>query len=645
MGDIREWPACRRCVAAGIAAFAMVALDGARADAQIGPPPGPGKVTVSPDIGQPVSGGGIDVLPLQNAMVYMWNNFIALNWPADESAGRGVPDRTKTFGATAADGSLLPTVWQTMRSKVEVYPGDGSATVPPHGVRLNAGVPVNKATNYGYSDPPKYRYAPGSVGGDGSIAACPGQVAPSVPAYINVDETTQIGNNQLFAGAMDAIDPTGRNSAPRLVRYVVKMNPVFWSFVIPPQYWYYAKGASPLDTAQQNYQAAYAKRLADIAGTGALNPTGSYVTFADGSRPDDVSIEIKAAFRPLTADEMSSRRFFTAPVRYYESSGSAPCYREDVWGLVSMHVIAFTAGAPWGIWSTFEHSDLLLTADGKPVEDDAGAATGNVPAGTAPSEPDLASDPTQLEPIVAITPEGAGYCAAPGKRLYYRENPQYGYTQGGRFVQSLPAGGDICVNTRYRAIPSQVIALNKQAHDAIRNSLIAAGQLPPIDSPWLHYRLTHVQSQPVDVSQLKSGNVGGDASHYGSAVTTSPESYYLADAGIETDYSLGNFTGNLVQGAPSDVQQADGGLVPYINTVLLRYQSNSFGSLVGAMKMGGCAGCHGFASSIGNNFSFALGSNPPAPDAVDPFGPNVKGQHLYTNFIGDLQTQLKKTSP
>jgi hypothetical protein len=61
------------------------------------------------------------------------------------------------------------------------------------------------------------------------------------------------------------------------------------------------------------------------------------------------------------------RPFLTSKLRYYEQKKLlAPGYREEVWGLVGLHIINFSQNSPWVVWLTFEPTDNILTADGKP---------------------------------------------------------------------------------------------------------------------------------------------------------------------------------------------------------------------------------------------------------------------------------------
>lgn len=530
--------------------------------------------------------GATGLEPLSYAAPYVWNVFIALNWPA-QSGQRGVPAADQPFGS----GST--TVWETLRSKNELYPGNASPDIGPHGAVIDPN--THKATNppdYGYGDPPDYVYSPADVGTkDGRIAACPGQANVPNPAWIPLDETTEIGVNQTFAGVLPAKDPKGFNSKPQLIRYAVKMNKAVYQKIVSGQYWYSGNG-SPLDTARQNYVTALGKGQSQ-------DPNPPFVNFAPGpqeSDPNLTGIELKMSWRPLTSAEASSGRFFKTTVRYYEENAGFPCYREAEWGLVGMHVITFPLGAPWVIWSTFEQADNILNAGGKPMEDVNGRAI--VGPLMPPTTPALSSNPNLPNPTV--TKKG-DYCTAPGARLFFRENGDKG---------TLPADGNICVNHRWHPIPAKIVAVNADAHQLIAKYLAQHGKG---SSPLSYYKLINVQGIPVDAKSMNGGEF------------STMSSYYMANSTIETDYSLGMFSGHLANDVPSYVTSSG---KPYYNTQLLPFQSLKIGSLAVPMRMGGCGGCHGNGALRGQDFSFALGDNVKAPEPVDAFK-----THLFRDYF------------
>jgi hypothetical protein len=510
-------------------------------------------VRVEPTIPADEFGGAFDN-GLQNAAVFAWNEFIALNWPATAGT-RDTADAAQPFGTQSG-----PLVWETFRSKVEVYPGNGNAARPPHGGASD------------YNDPPDYIYDPGAVHtSDGRIPACAGEPPSAPTAWINLDETSELGVNQTFAGIVPATDPSGKNSAPRLIRYAVKTDHVEYDYVVSAQtpYWYGASlQSSPLATAIANYQSVAGK-------TPPVDPPAPFVDLPVGT------IEVKSAWRPLAPGE-NPRRFHTALVRYYEA-GPTPgsfCYRQAVWGMVGMHIIHKTQSAPWFIWATFEQADNLRSAGGRTVEDDDGALR--------ITTPELLYKDAASGPSLSIV--GRYYCTAPGPRLYFRESKQY---------SGLPSGGDICVDQRFNPIPATVIAINAEAHRAID---AYAAQHRVADSPWRYYKLVGVQPQPFDKSEITPGT----------GSNSSPGTFYTADAVIETDFSLGHFSGRIAaNGVPTDY--GPGGTPDFKNTLLAPFQGG--GARIPPVNMGGCSGCHaGSAAAGGTDFSFILGASVIAPE-------------------------------
>jgi hypothetical protein len=132
---------------------------------------------------------------LQQAAAFAWQEFIALNWPA-MAGQRDVADTSQKFGANA--GGFFeaqprnPLVWETFRGKVEIFNLDAGGSVPPG---YSATPP-----DFGYNTPPSDYFYGTSKTGFSSVPACAGQAAPASPAWINVDETTEIGLEQMFAG-------------------------------------------------------------------------------------------------------------------------------------------------------------------------------------------------------------------------------------------------------------------------------------------------------------------------------------------------------------------------------------------------------------------------------------------------------------
>jgi hypothetical protein len=549
------------------------------------------KVTVSPVIPKDECGGAFKNSP-ENAAIFAWESFIALNWPALPGK-RDTADTSRIFGP-----DVSPVVWETMRAKVEIYPGNGNLKTGPHGAVLDPQSPF-KPTNppdFGYDDGPDYVYSPFNVGtSDGRVAACTGQAQTAPPAWIPLDETTQIQVNQTFAGVLPARDPSGNNSAPQLIRYMVKANRALYRYIVQNQFWF--KGP-PLTGAMTRFQTALAQGQTQ-------DPTEPFVQFSPPLLDSNASntIELKGAWRPLTTQEAASKRFHTARVRYYEPGSQADtlCYREDTWGLVGLHVISKTPSAPWLIWATFEQADNILDQNGRAIED----VDGNVviPQAT-PTSPALKSNPASANPTVTFVDPASPYCTTPGGRLFFQENPA---------DSGLPSAGFICVNKRWHDIPAHIVKINALAHQALRTYF---GQNAIVDSPWLYYKLVNVQPVPFDKGEIGEG--GADAA-----------TYYTANAVIETDYTLGVYSGRIANtGAPTDVNPDN---TPYKNVRFLPFQGQA--AFKTPLNMGGCTGCHASSALKGTEFSFSLQqSTVRAPELPNPFKgtqPLVRDRALF----------------
>ena len=274
----------------------------------------------------------------------------------------------------------------------------------------------------------------------------------------------------MYAGVVQP-DSSPGNSAPQLIRFLAKANRT--------QYVYVAENSDPNTLGRQWWSAIPADVVSAtkdyLAENQASPPAGSstMVSLPYGT------VEVKAGWRPLNPAELQSGRFHTQRVRFYEGSSTRPCYRDATWGLVALHIIQKTPSAPYFIYATFEQADNLLTADGEPVEDEAGNIIVQPEPATATSPQVCLVDPRPDSPGALETPSTSGmviltddpatcqpaqsaeYCGAPGSRLYYR-NAAFSPPN------NQPSGGNICVNKRDNAIPDYVIAANRQAHDAIR---------------------------------------------------------------------------------------------------------------------------------------------------------------------------------
>jgi hypothetical protein len=555
------------------AAFAAVAL--VLSVEQLGAQQAPA-ITIDPsvpselnppyDSGPPPSGGAPEATPEQ-AAAFAWQEFIALNWPAGTQEGepgqRDAPSATCRFGDPSPDCGLL--VWETFRSKVEIFPGTGS---PPGYTGSTA------ATSWGYDALPQYNYI-------SQIPACDAGAPSGLTPWINLDETDQITLDNMYAGVVRP-DSSPGNSSPQLIRFLAKANRT--------QYVYVAENSDPNSIGQQWWSAVPADVVsatkAYLAQNQASPPAGSstMVSLPYGT------VEVKAGWRPLNPSELQSGRFHAQRVRFYEGTPSAPCYRDATWGLVALHIIRKTPSAPYFVYATFEQADNLLTADGEPVEDAGGNIIVEPEPATATSPQVCLVDPQPDPPGTSEAPSTSGmviltddpatcqpaastdYCGAPGNRLYYR-NAVFSPPN------NQPSDGNVCVNKRDNPIPDYVIAANEQAHDGIGEYLQENG----ISSvPWLFYKLINVQYFPYDKipdPHIPNGSPYTTEPPF-SATNPAPSSYYQANIVVETNRSLQLFAGGLSPNIATEWNQ-DG--TPHKNT----YYGGHF------HNMGGCMGCHG----------------------------------------------------
>jgi hypothetical protein len=366
--------------------------------------------------------GGPAQATLQEAAEFAWEEFFALNWPAGPQSGqpgqRDTPSSTCHFGDQSSS-CAGPLVWETFRGKVEIFPGDGN---PPPGYSATA-------PSYGYDAPPQYNY--GTLH-PVTTEPCSGGKPPPT-AWVNLDETDQITEDSMYAGvAPVSVTSPPKNSAPQLIRFLAKANRQLYEYVAQHHWW---DGTAPTGNT-----ASYVKNnMTDP-------PDGdNYVLLPPNPKYQGNTIEVKAGWRVLNPSEITSGKFHTATVRYYERvNESAPnprCYEQATFGLVSLHIIQKTKMAPYFIYATFEQADNILDEKGQSVEDgDGSLLPSSQPSPTTPSV--TLNDSPTVPPQVVTVPATAAYCAdistPPPNRLFYLNASEYN--------PGLPTNGYICIN-------------------------------------------------------------------------------------------------------------------------------------------------------------------------------------------------------
>lgn len=568
MSTKRRW-IVRSAIAALAAAGAVVAVSMPSGSQPAGKAAPPALITIAsalpPDLNP--GGGGAPNATLDQAAAFAWQEFISLNWPATTQLGRpgnrDTPASDCLFGDPAC--ADRPLTWQTFRGKAEIFPARAATNSQP------------------YDALPDYDSLYTAT-----IPACPGEPPPTSqiarrPVWVNLDETSEIGLTAMYSGA-GIPAPTPRNSAPQLIRFLAKANRNEFNY------------ANLINARQSIPSALRAATRASVVTNGSP-PAGSTTLV---SLYND-TIEIKAGWRELNPATEDPSRFHTTQVRYYEVVAGTQCYRQGVWGLVSLHIIRKTASAPYFIYATFEQADNIRTAAGQPTED----ADGNVvaiqpcradqraPCPTTPTTVYRDSPNRAVPPRVSLSPAGAAYCTPgtgtrPANRLYYLN------TRGNTGV---PTGGFVCINARQHPIPAEIIAANQAAHAAIA-AYNAANRIAR--SPWSYYKLINVQYMPMRLTvpgRLYSG--------------PHPATFYQSNSVVESNYTLQNFSGQLVgnTGTKTDyASQISGppctaGICP--TTPALYYRAPN-AARAASYDMGGCMGCHGTAQRFGGDFSFIL---------------------------------------
>jgi hypothetical protein len=572
--------------------------------------------------------GGASSATITQAATFAWQEFIALNWPAQNQNGlpntRGYPNTQQNFGS---DTQGQPLVWETLRSKVETFPGVGD----PPGYQSISGIPN---PDYGYDHLPVYTYGMRSADSNGNqqnpggtplvIAPCGGQSPVVNPAWVNLDEVNQIGEDTMYAGVVpNAATPT--NSQPQLIRFLAKGNRNFYDYVAKNQYWYQNAG---YNTAVSNF--------ANAAAANKFPPPSPTISLPPGT------ILVKAAWRQLAPSE-NAADFHTQTVRYYESNGSGgQCYREATWALIALHLIQKTPSAPYFIFATFEYTNDILSTNGSPVEDINGNYIGTEPAN--PLNPpvnfwDADSQyynwanpkgtntvPPPAGQVLPVAQQGGNWCTVgsattpqQNASLYYL-NIQFSFPPTVA-SQQLPASGNstqgFCVDRRNFSIPPQIVAANAAAHSAL------AGYGAP--GRWQNYKLVNVQYQPFNQSDIDT--TGANASRQ---VST----FYQANIVVETDNTLQQFFGGLTNsGLRSNYE---GGVIANGNAynVYLPPVTAVIPSNFTRIDMGGCMGCHGRAQRGGDDFSFTLRGGPVSAPEIPAVLDAARLSRLRSALVG-----------
>jgi hypothetical protein len=247
-----------------------------------------------------------------NIDLYSWLTFIAMNWPADVSACG--PDKSKSI--LSGQG---PVVWETYLEDTEVF-------VPPG--LMPAKWPCPQATAAAAD---RLRLLPPAV----QQAA---RQNPNVTKFLHLISKADPIN---LPAIEEAVGGPITDQNGRFVRYEIRLNEDEYNYIVKNNLW-------------------------SKAGQAAFQGTVSFPSSVH--KPDDIyngvmgSMEIKAAWKILSAQEKAGGRFYMREAIIYNSEQPNSVDPKPVTvGLVGLHIIHKTQNQQQWLWSTFEHRDNAPT--------------------------------------------------------------------------------------------------------------------------------------------------------------------------------------------------------------------------------------------------------------------------------------------
>lgn len=283
-------------------------------------------ITLSSDVPHDVQASngpfptGADSVSLTALAAFAWQEFIALNYPADPN-NRGKAKAGANFG-DAADAR----VWETYWHKVEMFPYNEAPNA-------SAGKPATTGKpNYQY-DPSAFKFAGNNANGVSEADST---------LWNNLDETNELNVDKMYAHQVDA---------EHQILYQAKMNETGFQYVLDQELY---------KTATRNTKTA--ATIANIDKYGAqCTQVDSIVCLPCGTNGgSEGNIEIKSAWRKLTSGEDTSK-YYTNSVIYYKFNKNTQTrnWYTETYALIGLHIIHKTANFPAFVYATFEHNDNL----------------------------------------------------------------------------------------------------------------------------------------------------------------------------------------------------------------------------------------------------------------------------------------------
>ena len=264
---------------------------------------------------------------------YMWDSFVALNWPA-EAGSRGEPDTAATRPA-----SRYPVVWETLAKPQEVF------------------LPESEWANYPVWN--KLSRLPAGLSLEQARDLCQGFSADDDIILYDINQP----NVSIRSGPVAPLMDQHR----RYVRYQVAMNRPFFEYIRANHYY----------DADRQVAAVRVSEQARFEG-GQKTPRGAFVALPFDTDDQPGMLEIKSAWRVLDPE-------FDEPARYYSRPGfilspdRTRCERAPAGlGLVALHIHRLTRLSHAA--ATFEQIDNVAILDpegSKGVQPSFNPGTGN----------------------------------------------------------------------------------------------------------------------------------------------------------------------------------------------------------------------------------------------------------------------------
>lgn len=258
---------------------------------------------------------------------FIWQTFVALNWPAKDGGVRGEPDTAKSILDQKGFGTLDPAVWETYREPFEIFP------------------PPDQWDNYpDWNDPRVY-----------TVDVPKGAKALSryakIPAGFIEDFATAVNQPDFFI-----FGPTGPlvDQNGNYVRYEVAANQSYFTYIAQNKYY-----QGPEQTRASK---AYAKDPSDP--TGFKAPPSGLEDYVQALPPyaRQGLVEIKASWRELIEGKDDFTRYFHRPVVPVDVDGKAG--KPVTMGLVAFHILRYTPNDR--IAATFEQVDNVEVGHNAP---------------------------------------------------------------------------------------------------------------------------------------------------------------------------------------------------------------------------------------------------------------------------------------